>query len=111
MRRGAPRSALKGVVKIVNRHLAAGILVAVLLLGTPAAPPPPVHAESAEVVVLITPFGIVVITEGDPDVPDGTDQGPNYSVFAEDGTQIEVDHNWLSEYLFKTLGTWFDLSD
>lgn len=98
-------------MKIVNRHLAAGILVAVLLLGTPAAPPPPAHAESAEVVVLITPFGVVVITEGDPDVPDGTYQGQNYTVYAEDGTQVEVDRNWLTEYLYKTLGTWFDLSD
>ncbi len=95
----------------MNRHLAAGILVAILLVGSPAAPPPHVHAESADVVVLVTPFGIVVITEGDPDVPDGTDRGPNYAVYADDGTQIEVDQNWLTEYLFKALGTWFDLSD
>ena len=105
-----PDRALKGVVKIVKRHLAAGLLVALLISGSPAAPPPPVQAESVPVVVYIPPY-IVLITEGDPDTPDGTCQGPNYVAYGEGGSQIEVDHNWLTEFLFNALGNWFDLTD
>lgn len=95
----------------VNRYLAVGTLLALLILGSPAAPPPPAQAESAPVVVLIPPYGVVVIIEGDPDIPDGADQGPNYTVYRDDGTQTSVDSNWLTDYLFKTLGILFDLSD
>ena len=95
----------------MTRLLTAGLLVALFVLGSPLAPPPPAHADSAPVLFLVTPWGVVVVTEGDPDTPDFTDGGGrHYTVRDASGNEIDVDANWLSEFLFNALGNLFDLT-
>ena len=91
------------------RYIAAGLLVTLLLVGSPMVPPAPVYADSTPVFVLL-PNGAILVLEGDPDTPDGTDSGPNYVVYNENGDQIQVDHNWLTDLLFTTFGTLFGLT-
>jgi hypothetical protein len=72
-------------------------------------PPSPAHADSAPIVLLLPDGSILVVGEGDPDTPDGTIPGSNYVVYNENGDQIEVDHNWLTEFVFTTYGSLIEL--
>lgn len=101
-------SAPKGVGENVKRPIVLGLLITLLLLGSPMAPATPAHADS-DPVLLILPGGLCLLIEGDPDTPDGTESG-NYVVQDDSGDVVEVDHNWLLQFLFDTFGTWFELT-